>query len=105
MVIPERVLSELVKQIVAVANPLRIFLFGSAARGEWRPGSDLDLLIVVADGVQCRQLARQLYREIHDIPIPYDLVVVTVSLLDEYANTPGLIYQQVLTEGEVLYAA
>ena len=102
---PKKVLKELVSQVVAVAKPLRIFLFGSAVRGEWRPGSDLDLLIVVPDGVQCRQLARQLYREIHNIAIPYDLVVITESLLEKHAKTPGLIYQYALTQGEELYAA
>ena len=37
------VLAEIVRRIVRVAAPERIILFGSAARGETGPGSDLDL--------------------------------------------------------------
>jgi len=38
------VLTEIVRCIVEVAQPDRIILFGSAARGEMGPNSDLDLL-------------------------------------------------------------
>ena len=40
------VLDEVVQRIVAVADPEKIILFGSAARGELGPDSDLDLLVV-----------------------------------------------------------
>jgi predicted nucleotidyltransferase len=99
------VLDELVRQVVAIACPLRIFLFGSAARGEWHEGSDFDLLIVVPDGVDCRAMARVLYQKITGITVPYVLVIVNVSLLERHAKTPGLIYQYALTEGSELYAA
>jgi len=39
-------LDEIVKRVVAVADPDKIILFGSAARGEMGPNSDLDLLII-----------------------------------------------------------
>ena len=37
-------LEEVVRRILAAGSPLRIVLFGSQARGEGRPGSDLDVL-------------------------------------------------------------
>ena len=36
---------EMTRRIVKVANPCRVILFGSAARGEMRPDSDLDVLV------------------------------------------------------------
>lgn len=44
--VPQDVLAAIVQRIVAVAQPERIILFGSAARGEMRPHSDVDVLVV-----------------------------------------------------------
>ncbi len=44
-----RLLEELVQRIVEAVHPLRIILFGSAARGEMGPNSDLDVLVVMPD--------------------------------------------------------
>ena len=51
------VLDEVVQRIVAVADPEKIILFGSAARGELGPDSDLDLLVVKSE-VHRRKLAQ-----------------------------------------------
>jgi predicted nucleotidyltransferase len=45
-VAPE-VIDEIVRCIVEVAQPEEIIMFGSAARGEMGPNSDVDLLVVV----------------------------------------------------------
>ena len=39
-------LEDVVRRVVEVADPDRIVLFGSAARGQWIPSSDLDLFLV-----------------------------------------------------------
>lgn len=43
------VLQEIVRRLVEVYHPERIYLFGSAARGEASPDSDYDLMIIVPD--------------------------------------------------------
>ena len=45
-VLSEGILQEIVRRIVEVAKPEKIILFGSAARGELGPDSDLDFLII-----------------------------------------------------------
>lgn len=40
---------DLLRRVVAYFNPRRVILFGSAARGEAGPDSDLDLLVIVDD--------------------------------------------------------
>ena len=70
------VLQEIVRRIVEVAHPERIILFGSAARGEGGPESDIDLLIVKSN-VHQRRLAMDLYEALAHIDQPVDLIVVT----------------------------
>jgi len=43
------VLSEVVRRLSEVYHPLRIYLFGSAARGDAGPDSDYDIMVVVPD--------------------------------------------------------
>ncbi len=38
--------AQAVRRMVAVGNPIKIVLFGSRARGEARPDSDLGLLVI-----------------------------------------------------------
>ena len=45
-----KILDDLVRRIVEVAHPRQIILFGSAARGDMGPQSDIDVLVVVPDG-------------------------------------------------------
>ena len=52
----------IVQRIMDVFHPLRIILFGSAARGEAGQDSDIDLLVVMPDGTpRLRFLARGLF--------------------------------------------
>jgi uncharacterized protein len=44
--VTEELLQEAVRQILSVGSPEKIVLFGSWARGQARPDSDLDLLII-----------------------------------------------------------
>lgn len=99
------VLNELVKRIVAVAHPLRIILFGSAARGEMGPDSDLDLLVVMPDGIHHRQVARTVYMALCGLSIPKDIIVVTEGDIQNYGQNPSLIIAPALAEGKELYHA
>ena len=44
--VSEEALEEIIRRVAEVAQPERIILFGSAARGEMGPNSDVDLLVV-----------------------------------------------------------
>lgn len=99
------VVEELVRRIVAVARPRRILLFGSAARGEMRPGSDLDLLVVVNGPVHRRALAQEIYRSLHGLVLPVDLAVATEDDLIRYADRPETALRYALCEGVILYDA
>ncbi len=98
-------IDSLVRQIVDLVHPLRIILFGSAARGHRSPEGDVDLLVVVPEGVHRRRTAQRLYRDIRGIELPFDLVVATPGDLEKHRDNAGLIYRAVLQEGKEIYAA
>ena len=54
-------LDDIIQRLVEVAQPEKIILFGSAARGEMGPNSDVDLL-VIKDTEDVRGLAARIYR-------------------------------------------
>ena len=100
-----RAIEELTRQVVDLARPLKVILFGSFARGVQRADSDIDLLVVVPDGTHRRHTAQRLYRDVSNIGIAFDLVVATVSDLERHGDDPGLVYRSALKEGKLLYAA
>ena len=77
-------IDRLVGEVVKRVNPLRIVLFGSAARDESGERSDIDLLVVMPDGVHRRRTAQKLYREIKGLRVPFDIVVATVQDLEKH---------------------
>ncbi|MDE2873511.1 MAG: nucleotidyltransferase domain-containing protein [Gemmatimonadota bacterium] len=98
------VLDDVIRRIVEVAQPERIILFGSAARGEMGPRSDIDLL-VVRDGVHRRELAARIYRRLVGVGASVDVIVVTPEDVERYGNSHALIVKPALREGSVVYEA
>ena len=100
-----RVVDELIRRIVEEVRPLRIILFGSAVRGEARPNSDIDLLVVMPPGVHRRRTAQLLYRNITGLGVPFDILVATPEDLEKHKSKIGLVYRAILEEGREIYAA
>lgn len=105
MQITRRQTDDLVKRIVEAAHPIRIILFGSAARGEAGMHSDIDVLVVVPEGMHRRRTAQIIYRRLLGFGLPVDVVVATGEDMERYSDSPGLIYREALRDGRELYAA
>ena len=99
------VIEQLVQRIIELVQPLRIILFGSAVRGEMGHDSDIDVLMVMPEGVHRRRTAQLLYRQIRGLGVPFDIVVATPDDLEKHKDNIGLIYRTVLQEGREVYAA
>lgn len=95
-------LSEVIRRIVEVARPEKIILFGSAARGEMGPGSDLDLLVVKA-GAHRRRLAQKIYMNLFGVGQAVNVVVVTPEDIKRYRNSHSLVIKPAMQEGKVVY--
>ena len=102
---PEEAIERLVRSIVEIVNPLRVIVFGSAARDTWSPGNDVDLLVVMPAGTHRRKTEQELYRRIHSVGVPFDLLVATSEDLERHKDNVGLIYRNILAEGREVYAA
>lgn len=104
MQIDSKTIERLVASITEVVQPLRIILFGSAARGEMQVGSDIDVLVVMPEGTHRRRTAQLLYQRISGMGAPVDILVATPQDLEKYQDNIGLIYHNVLQEGREIYA-
>lgn len=102
--VDEKLLEEVVRRIVETAAPEKIILFGSAARGEMEPDSDLDLLVVKSCADR-REVARAISESLRGIGLPKDVLVVTPEDVEEQKDIPGMTIRAALREGRVLYAA
>jgi predicted nucleotidyltransferase len=98
-------LEELVERIVASVRPLTIVLFGSAARGDMTRHSDLDLLVIMPDGCNCREIAKTLYRRLRGLQFAKDILVIQQRDVDQHGNNPYLVIHTALSEGKELYRA
>jgi transcriptional regulator with XRE-family HTH domain len=100
-----RMIEEIVRRIVASVRPLRIVLFGSAAKGGMGPDSDLDLLVIMPDDAHRRRTTQAIYRSLSKLGIPKDVVVATQSDMRRHGSNPSLIIHPAVYEGKVLYRA
>ncbi len=98
-------IKKLTELLIEAAKPKRIIMFGSQARGEASEDSDLDVM-VVEEGVSDRagEMVR-LNRLLRSLDIPVDLLVVSAEKFNYWCDTPGNVYFEAATEGEVLYEA
>lgn len=97
-------LLEIVRRIIEAVHPLRVILFGSTARGEATPESDVDMLIVVRDGTHRFETTQRIYRQLRGLQVAVDVVVATESDVRDYGDSPVLIYREALRDGRELYA-
>jgi len=98
-------IEELVRRIVEVVHPQRLILFGSAARGDMRPDSDIDVLVVMPEGVHRRRTAQEIHERLFGFPMPVDILVTTPADLEKHKDNLGLVYHRILREGREIYAA
>ncbi len=101
--VSQDVLDEIIRRVVEVAQPEQIVLFGSAARGEMGPNSDVDLL-VVKSGVHRRQLAQAIYVGLFGVGQAVDVIVVTPEDVERYKDSFALVIEPALRQGKVVYA-
>jgi predicted nucleotidyltransferase len=100
-----KALEAVVRRIVEVAQPERIILFGSAARGEMGPDSDLDVLVVKSGVEHRRRLAQDIYMNLAGVGVGVDLIVLTPEDIDAQKGSVGSIVGPALEEGRVIYGA
>jgi predicted nucleotidyltransferase len=77
-------------------------IFGSHARGEARPDSDLDFLVIEPEVPERAEESARLRRVLRDIPAAIDVVVVSQDLADRRSKVRGTMIDRALREGRVV---
>jgi predicted nucleotidyltransferase len=99
------VLREIVQRVAHVARPEKIVLFGSAARGEMGPNSDVDLLVIKRGKFNRRRLAAKIYDALYGSRAAVDIVIASPEEVRRYRDAPGLVIFAALREGRLVYGA
>lgn len=97
-------LPEIVADIVRVFDPLKIILFGSLARGEEGPDSDIDLLVVLPHVAAERKAALMGdVRAAITAPVPVDVFVADPAEIARRSHLTGSILYPAVREGILLH--
>ena len=96
-------LKKAIEIIVQVANPDKIILFGSHARGDNKPESDYDLLVLKRGLTKQRALTQEIYLSFKDVGASVDVIVADLEKYDQLKTDPYMIYHEAAKNGRMVY--
>ena len=103
--IDQNLIERVRERIVEAFDPEAIYLFGSAARGEQREGSDLDLLVVMdlPEGVTPRSQSSTIRSLFIGWRVPMDIVVQAPETFRTTLGKPGHLARTAHRQGKRLH--
>jgi uncharacterized protein len=103
--VDEQVLDDIVRRILAVAQPSRVILFGSCARGEADAGSDLDLMVIQPSVANRGEAMVRLRQAVGSVGTGVDVLVYSEAEVEARRDWCTSPVYWALREGRVLHAA
>ena len=94
---------KMIRRIVSLFDPAMVILFGSHARGEAGPDSDVDLLVVLEVSGSKRKKQLEIRSALRDFRVPKDIIVSTPEEFAWRKNIAGTIEYPAFWEGKALY--
>ncbi|HYV38274.1 MAG TPA: nucleotidyltransferase domain-containing protein [Gemmataceae bacterium] len=101
----KKIVTDIVRRIVEAAQPQKVILFGSAARGEMGPNSDYDFLVIKAGKFNHWRLLTKIQDGLSGKGASVDVVVASTADIERYGDSPYLVFYPALREGKVVYDA
>ncbi len=101
-VIDEALIAEAGRRLAAAAPDAQVVLFGSHARGEAHPHSDVDFLVVEPEVGNEAEESVRMHRTLRDLRMPADVVVVSRDYADRWREVRGGLVHAALSQGRVL---
>jgi predicted nucleotidyltransferase len=99
------VIAQITDVLVRAAQPRRIILFGSQARGDPKDDSDFDVMVVEKEPVNRFSEMVRLNRLLRPLGVSVDLLVVSEEKFQYWRDTPGNVYYEADSDGRILYEA
>jgi len=99
----EDLIPDIVRRIVETAQPERIILFGSRARGDARPDSDFDVLVIKESDEPRYRRDAPLYLALAGLNAPVDVLTYTPEEVRDWSAVPQAFITTAVREGKVVY--
>jgi predicted nucleotidyltransferase len=100
----QNAIAVMVERIADRFKPDRIILFGSRARGDAAPDSDVDLLVVMPSCDDRKALTISIMKSLADLPVSKDVLVTTPREIETRGRLASTVLYPALREGKVVYA-
>jgi predicted nucleotidyltransferase len=98
-----KLLERIVQRIVLAAQPDKIILFGSRARGDARPDSDIDILVIQDSTEPGNRRDAALYLALAGLNAPVDVITYTPEEVSDWSSVPQAFITTAVREGKVVY--
>jgi predicted nucleotidyltransferase len=105
MAVDKHVIQQIVLEILKVAHPERVILFGSAATGTMSSDSDVDLLVIEKHVSNPREQTLKIRNALRSFRMPVDVIVMAYERFEETKNVVGGIAYPANKYGKVIYEA
>ena len=99
----DKLIDDIVRRIVETAQPEKIILFGSRARGDARSNSDFDVLVIRESTEPGYRCDAALYLALAGLNAPVDVLVYTPAEVTDWSAVPQAFVTTALREGQVVY--
>ncbi|MEO5369595.1 MAG: nucleotidyltransferase domain-containing protein [Magnetococcus sp. DMHC-1] len=100
-------LSAISARIVDAIHPKKIILFGSRARGDNNPDSDVDLMVITHETYGLhnsrRQASARLWLLLTDVLVAKDIVLCSDTEVEQWRTAKNHLVARALREGKVIY--
>jgi predicted nucleotidyltransferase len=101
MVASAETVQKAVDLLLRAAPGSKVILFGSYARGQPRPDSDLDFMVVEPQVKDRYGEMVRLREALLDLDVAVDVLVVSAKVFEEWAGTPNTVIYEAAREGKV----
>ena len=106
-ILTQEVIDQMVQTIVKEVNPEAVILFGSHARGNARPDSDIDLMVIERAPFSAQRSRRAEYSRLsmalREFPFAKDILLYSRDEFDYWKDSPNHVVGRAQREGKVLH--
>lgn len=107
-VINNELLEQMVEVIVREADPEAVILFGSRARGDARPGSDVDFMVIEREPFSPQRSRRaeffRISMALRHFPCSKDILLYSKEEFEHWKDSASHVVGRAVKEGRIMYA-